>query len=221
VIKFAGLDHYQLMLDIHPSAIAARLDAVPALGAATVAQQWPGTVRIHVVERIPVVVVASGPGRWAEVDVTGRVIALVTGTTPALPELSGAGAPPALGAWWPGSPGPWARPGAGVAGVDMVAASDSPNVPSGVTAALAAVTAVPQGVRPEVLSVSIAASGGISMTVLPPSSTAGPITVDFGDGSQLARKLSALAALLTQADLAGVRSIDLTVPDRPAALTAR
>ena len=60
------------------------------------------------------------------------------------------------------------------------------------------------------------------MAVLPASVGIGrSISVDLGDGSQLAAKLTALATLLTQANLAGVAQINLTVPDRPAALTAR
>ena len=43
----------------------------------------------------------------------------------------------------------------------------------------------------------------------------------LGDGSLLGQKLTALAALLTQANLSGATGINLTVPDRPAVLTAR
>jgi hypothetical protein len=86
---------------------------------------------------------------------------------------------------------------------------------------LAAITALPAAVRSEILGVSVDASGGLSMAVLPTNIAAGSIAVNLGDGSQLARKLSALTALLGQADLSGVASVDLTVPNRPAALTAR
>jgi len=56
---------------------------------------------------------------------------------------------------------------------------------------------------------------------LPATIAVGSIAVTLGDGSQLGRKVTALATLLTQADLTGIGSIDLSVPDRPAALTAR
>jgi hypothetical protein len=59
------------------------------------------------------------------------------------------------------------------------------------------------------------------MSILPATIAAGSIPVHLGDGSQLAAKLTALTTLLAQADLSGVQSIDLTVPNRPAALTAR
>ena len=61
------------------------------------------------------------------------------------------------------------------------------------------------------------------MAVLPPTIAAGSIPVTLGDGSLLAQKLTALAALLTQANLSGATGINLTVPDRPAVpvLTAR
>jgi hypothetical protein len=59
------------------------------------------------------------------------------------------------------------------------------------------------------------------LAVVSPSPTAAAITVILGDGSQLAAKLTALVTLLAQANLAGVVQIDLSVPDRPATLTAR
>jgi hypothetical protein len=80
---------------------------------------------------------------------------------------------------------------------------------------------MPASIRPDVSQVTVGPNGQVSMSVLPATIATGSITVLLGDGSQLASKLTALTALLTQTSLSGVTSINLTVPDRPTALTAR
>ena len=103
----------------------------------------------------------------------------------------------------------------------MNASSDSSAVPSGTVAALVALQALPAAVRGEVISVSDPAGGPLTMDVLPADLAAGYIPVNLGDGSQLAAKLTSLVTLLQQINLSGVESVDLTVPSRPAVLTAR
>jgi hypothetical protein len=110
------------------------------------------------------------------------------------------------------------------------ASVDSPTVPSGAAAALAVAAAVPSSLRGEVLTITFgpgaasfagAAGGTLSMLVLPATFASGAVPVDLGDGSQLATKLTALVTLLTQGDLSGATGIDISVPNRPAVLTAR
>jgi hypothetical protein len=217
----AGLDHYNLMIDVDARAIARRLDANPFLGAARVQRRWPATVSISVKVRTPVAVMQSGSG-WATVDPTGRVLADAAQPVPGLPQLTGVGSPPAPGGWLAGSLGPAVAPGvAPGAETRMNAASDDPAVPRGAVAALVALQALSPQYRAEVVSVAAPASGSLTFSVLPANLAAGSIPVDFGDGSQLTAKLNALITLLAKADLAGVESINLTVPERPAALTAR
>ena len=225
VESLAGLDRYHLMIDVHAGAVARRLDAVPQLAGAHVVVQWPSTVRVRVIVRTPVALIEKMPAAgqaaaWLRVDVTGRVLSSSPDPAAGLPVLSGVGDPPAVGDWISGSLGPSAIPQPKPA-VDMSAASDSSDMPRGPAAALAAIAALPAAVRSDILGVSVEASGDLSMDVLPTNIAVGSIAVELGDGSQLARKLSALTALLGQADLSGVASVDLTVPDRPAALTAR
>jgi hypothetical protein len=83
------------------------------------------------------------------------------------------------------------------------------------------VAALPPALRAQVLSVTVAPGNQLRMAVLPATVASGAISVNLGDGSRLAAKLTALATLLAQANLSGVAQIDLTVPDRPATLTAR
>jgi len=219
VERVAGLDHYHLMVDISPAAITRRLDAVPSLGGARVTRSWPGTVTVAVSVRSAVAQVQAGAG-WALLDPTGRVLSIRSAQALGLPVITGAPAPPAVGQWIAGSLGPAVIPGTAPAGeAAMDAAADSVSVPRGMVAALVAMQALPAAVRPDIISVS--ASGPLSMAVLPATLAAGSIPVNLGDGSQLALKLDSLATLLTSANLSGVVSVDLTVPGRPAALTAR
>lgn len=222
VRTLAGLAHYKLMVDVDAGAIASRLDDVPQLGEARVRREWPGTVAVTVSVRTPIAIMFLASGEWAAVDATGRVLEEKTGPAPALPIMQGLPDPPAPGQWLDGSLGPDAAPGLPPAAqVDMAAASDSTTVPQGATAALAAIVALPASLRRDVISVTVGAGGSLSMTVISANQTGGSIAVSFGDASLLAQKLEALSTLLTQADLSGVASIDLSVPDRPAALTAR
>ncbi len=225
VIKAAGLDHYKLMVDVDPTKIGARLDAVPLLGAARVSRHWPGTVAIVVTVRSPLAAVAlagtgSHPG-WALLDATGRVLADVAALPAHVPVVHGLAVPPRPGDWVAGAAGPEAAPGPKLpAGVNIAAPADGPAVPRGAVAALAALQVLPRPVWAHVLSVSPGGSGSLSMEVVPVGTGRAPIPVALGDGSMLGQKMEALATLLTDQSLTGVTAINLTVPLRPAVLTA-
>jgi cell division septal protein FtsQ len=226
VRALAGLDGHLLMIHVDPAAISSRLDSDPWLGAARVARHWPSTVTVGVVVRTPIAVIGGGPGaagEWAEVDPTGRVLADVPVPPPGTPVLQGVGSAPVPGRWLVGAGGPGMAPGAlPSAGVDTAAPSDSPDMPAGAAAALAFLQALPASLRPDVTWVRASAGTGLSLAVAPPRSAAGTITVSLGDGSELQAKVAALVTLLDQADLAGVGSVDLSVPSRPAvSATAR
>jgi hypothetical protein len=205
---------------------------VPQLGAASVARQWPSTVRVRVTYRTAVasvtVAVPGGlPSKWALVDATGRVLEDSSTPPSGIPVLFVTGPLPSPGEWLPGSPGPRVPPpGAGRTVADLNAGVASPNVPVGISAALAVAAAMPASLRGEVQSISAqaiagGAGGTLSMTVLPATMASGSIPVNLGDGSELATKLTAVVTLLTQADLTGATGIDVSVPNRPAVLTAR
>jgi cell division septal protein FtsQ len=218
----AGLSHPTLMVEVHPAPVTARLDADPWLGGARVAIRWPGTVTVTVTVRAPIALVAtSTPGRsgWAQIDATGRVLADGADQSAGVPVIQVTGPVPAPGGWLPGSPGPRATPdGRATELVDMTAASDAADVPGPVGAALAVLAAMPAELRADIQTVT-ARPGVFTMVVDPPASTNSPVTVEMGDGSQLAAKASALAAMLQQADLSGVSAMDLSVPDRPSLTT--
>ncbi len=221
VVALAGLGHGNLMIHVDPAAITRRLDADPQLGGARVTKHWPGTVSIQVSVRTPVANVARSGGGWATVDATGRVLAVQAAPAVGLPVLQGNGTAPAPGQWLAGALGPAVIPGTkSSAGLDMDASSDSATLPTAPAAALAVLQSLPARLLSEVVSVTMGPNG-ISLAVLPANVAAGSVAVDLGDESQLGPKILALDALLTETNLANVVSIDLTVPDRPAVLTAR
>jgi Cell division protein FtsQ len=151
------------------------------------------------------------------------VLADLDARIPGLPVLQGVGVAPAAGQWLVGSAGPRARP-PGTSGrpqVDLSASSDSPSVPVGTAAVLGIAAALPPSVAADVSGIAAGPGGRLTMTVEPADVAVGSITVLLGDGSQLAQKLTALATMLDQGNLAGVAEINLTVANRPATLTAR
>lgn len=247
VAALSGLNGHSLMIRVNDSSVARRLDSVPNLGDAQVRTHWPGTVSIHVAVRQAVAAIqgpaAQSPPRWSEIDATGRVIAVVGQPPAGIPLLVGAGAPPPPGQWVDGSAGPDAlvpSPGRASLG-DLNAESDGPSVPEGMAAALDIAAALPARIAGSIEAIQLGPSAQsaqpaqpgqstqpgsagdqatvLSLIVAPTEGSAGPLTVALGDGSQLAAKLTALTALLTQTDLTGLTGLDLTVPDRPAALT--
>jgi hypothetical protein len=243
----SGISGRTLMVRVNDAKVERRLDAVPGLGNARVSTHWPGTVSIRVAVRTPVAVIetpsaptsapAQSPPRWSEVDSTGRVIAVVNLPPSGLPLIEGVGVPPAEGQWVPGSAGESApvATAAHPTVADLNAMSDGPSVPQGVAAALALAASLPQQIRGSVQAIEMSQPGGqngapaatsvpgrvLYLTVAPTEGSAGPLTVALGDGSQLAAKLTALTTLLTQTSLSGITGLDLSVPDRPAALTGQ
>ncbi len=221
VLAVAGLNHQKLMIDLSPAAIASRLDSDPQLGGARVSKHWPGTVTIRVSARLPLANVARAGGGWATVDATGRVLADRSAPAMGLPVLQGDGVAPAPGQWITGGLGPSVVPGTKAAkAINLNASSDGADLPSAPAAALVVLEVLPAQLPSEVVTVTVGAKG-VSLAVLPVNVAAGSIAVDLGDESQLGQKMAALDAVLTETSLANVTSIDLTVPDRPAVLTAR
>jgi cell division protein FtsQ len=65
------------MLTIDTGALVGRLDAIPAVRAATVSRSWPRGLRVHITERVPVAIVGSR-GDWKYVDATGTTFGVFT-----------------------------------------------------------------------------------------------------------------------------------------------
>ena len=220
VTAWAGVTGGTHTIDVDARAIAARLDAHPAIGGAHVARHWPGTVTISVTVRSPLAAVAVASG-YAQVDATGRVLADVTTPPVGTPVLNGVASVPSPGGWIRGTAGAAVAPGAAASALlDMTAASDAPDVPSGPAAALAFLDALPPLLRSDVTSVTVGGGKGLSLVISPPRMATGTITVLLGDGSQLQAKVAAFVSILDEGDLSGVAGLDLTVPSRPAAASS-
>lgn len=145
----AALHHPMISLDV--AALDSDLDALPWVRLATVQRSWPSTLVVRITERDPVAAIRSGPD-WAELDGTGRVLAL-TGSAPAgLPVLSGS-VPPAV------------RPG------EVVGAQ--------LRSELAVAAAVPPALRSEVAGMGPEPDGGVQLSLARPKGTTveiGPAT---------------------------------------------
>jgi len=234
----------RLMIDVEGASAAQRIERLPWVADARVERHWPSSVQISVTERKPVGVVAlpgaavgppgaavgpqaeavappgggsrtapAGGSLWALVDRTGRVLADVSQPPPGLVVLSGVGDP--------GQPGSLLAPGADPA-LDAVA-DLGPYLGQRVATVDAVGGGLEMVLRPVPgTPVPVALQGGHAATgrpAAPPAITNGP-TVVLGGADQLGAKLQALALLVNQVDLSGVRSVDLRVPQSPA-LTRR
>jgi hypothetical protein len=92
--RFAsGLRRGEPMLDIDEAAVDRAVEALPWVLQASVRREWPGRVRIRLIEREPVAVAEAEPGAMALIDNTGRVLEWLPAPPPGLPVL--AGLPPA------------------------------------------------------------------------------------------------------------------------------
>ncbi len=90
VLTASGIALGSPMIEVDTSAAAGRIEALPWVARASVAQDWPGTVTITVTERTPVAAVGSGSAAMA-VDREGRVLGPVGDRE--LPVVAGDAAP--------------------------------------------------------------------------------------------------------------------------------
>lgn len=88
--RFAsGLRTGEPMLDVDEKAADRAVEALPWVREATVRREWPGRVRIRLIEREPVAVAEAEPGALALIDATGRVLEWASAPPPGLPVLTG------------------------------------------------------------------------------------------------------------------------------------
>lgn len=174
------------LLTANISSASRAVSQLPWVAKALVRRSWPGTIAVSIVERTPVAAVAAKKGGWVLVDASGRQ--LDVSTQPAIDLVRVAGLPlvPA--------PGVLAGP-----------AYDD---------ALALAAAIPKSLRSSIQSVWPKADGNVDAIAVVPGGR--EATVRFGTADQLDTKLIALASVLERADLSGVRTIDLRVPNAPA-----
>ena len=80
----AGVPKHRALVDVDTAAVARRIRTLPWVRSVRVTKQWPATVRIDVLERVPAAAVPAAAGGWALVDGGGRVLARVGAPPPDL-----------------------------------------------------------------------------------------------------------------------------------------
>ncbi len=88
IISEAAIKYGTPLLDVDLGAVDTRVEALPWVKEARSARQWPGTLRIDVVERVPKALLPSGEGVYALIDESGVVTAKTTiDSAPDLPVI--------------------------------------------------------------------------------------------------------------------------------------
>lgn len=174
------------LLTAHLGRAASRVAELPWVQTVEVHRQWPGTVRVEVVERTAAAAVPVKAGGWVLLDASGRQLAVTPDPGPGLLHLQIPPIAPALGQ----------------------------RLDAGTSAALTLAGTVPLSLRERLLELRPAAGGAVDGTVrLRNGATAG---VRFGAPTQAAAKWLALLSVLDDADPAGIVTIDVRVPGAPA-----
>jgi cell division protein FtsQ len=186
IVDASGLQHHPPLISVDPGAVAKRVEALPFIATAQVRRHWPDGVQIAVTERVPVVQMA-GPGTsWSLLDGYGRTLqvepARLPGVVVYIVHTATAGIPPAkVGGSLPPSAGP---------GLEV-----SRTLPPAFVA--------------QVVSVTVAADGSISMAL------SSGITVMFGTDADRIAKYKDVASILASGTLHATSVIDVTVPESP------
>lgn len=89
VLAAAGIDRGDTMLTIDTGAAERRIEALPWVADATVSRRWPGMVAVKVRERTATAAVRITDTRWAEVDGSGRVLAVGDAAPEGMPAVTG------------------------------------------------------------------------------------------------------------------------------------
>jgi len=75
ILAVSGLDREPPLIDVNPGAVSRRLDRLAWVLSASVHVEWPSTVAVAVVERVPVATSHLAGGGYAVFDSTGHVLA--------------------------------------------------------------------------------------------------------------------------------------------------
>jgi cell division protein FtsQ len=186
IVAAAGLQHHPPLVSVDPGVVARRVEALPFIATAQVRRHWPDGVQIAVTERVPVIQMA-GPGTaWSLLDGHGRTLQVEPGRLAGLVvyivHTPRAGIPPGpVGHSLPPSAGP---------GLEVC-------------------RTLPPAFVGQVVSVTVAADGSISMAL------DSGINVLFGTDAERTAKYTDIATILAHGTLDATSTIDVTVPESP------
>ncbi|MGH8997712.1 MAG: cell division protein FtsQ/DivIB [Acidimicrobiales bacterium] len=193
VLSASGLDQDPPMIDVNAGRVAARLEALPWVERATVSLHWPDGVTVALTERTAVAA-AHGPSGWAELDPTGRVLAVSPSQPPGLVTLVSAAQPAGPGRTLSGARACLAVAAALPAAFKSMVTAVSPSPGGGVDLALADGVGVVLGVPTQLpakfediaslLAGANLASGSVIDVTVPPSPEVAPPTPTSGSTSR-------------------------------------
>jgi cell division protein FtsQ len=194
VVQAAGVSIGDSLLNIDTAAASAKIESLDGIDEVTVVKRWPRTLKITVIERVPVAAVAmdsrgiggvsAGREAWLLVDRSGTVLREVT-DPPRLPRISSSV----------------------VAGRRV----GPQQISADAKAAVALVAAMPKRALNRLDAISGSAGVVTGEVVIDRRR----IVVEFGRPVDVEAKGKALLAVLDRADLDRLERIDVTVPDIP------
>ena len=135
----SGIDDHQPMTEVDAASVSRRLSRLAWVLRSRVSREWPGTVRIRVVERTATAVTSDDAGGLVLVDRSGRVLERAAARPPGLPLVEGIPTP--------GGPGTRVAP----------EAAD----------ALEVAASLPAGLGARVGTVALGATGGVELRLVP------------------------------------------------------
>jgi cell division protein FtsQ len=205
VLAASGLADHPPLLDIDSGVEEARIEALPWVAKAQVVRHWPDSVAVTVTERTVVAQIPRTHG-VALVDDTGRVLAWSTSAQPGLVDL--------VTSIIPGRPGTTLSAGQSVERSAGRSIDGPAGGPSGLKAQLEVAGRLPPVLIGRVVQVEVTGGDQIDLSMT------GGITAVLGPPDELEAKFEALAAVLAGANLAGVGTINVTVPEQPTTIQA-
>jgi cell division protein FtsQ len=185
IVTAAGLLHHPPLVSVDPGPVAARVESLPFIASAQVTRHWPDGVTIAVTERKPIVAMAGPAPAWSTLDGYGRTLAVTPGK-PVLPVLI------VIATTGPVPPAPVGR---------TIAPAADPG--------LAVARTLPPAFAGQVVSVTVAADRTVTLAL------SSGLVVLLGTVSDLTAKYEDVAAIIANAQLRGVHTIDVTVPQSP------
>jgi cell division protein FtsQ len=93
ILQVSGLDRDPPLIEVNTAAMERRIERLPWVAKASVQVDWPSTVTVAVVERIPVATSLLPGGGYALVDSSGRVLADQAPRPSGLPLITAPGIP--------------------------------------------------------------------------------------------------------------------------------
>jgi cell division protein FtsQ len=186
IVAAAGLQGHPPLISLNPGEVAGRVETLPFIASAEVERHWPDGVQIAVTERIPVLQMAGPVASWSVLDGDGRTLSVGPGRLPGLVVLivhtRTGGVPPA----------PVGR-----------------SLPPSAAAGLLVSRSLPRAFAAQVVSVTVAPNGAISLAL------DSGITVLIGSGTDLTAKFEDVAAVLAHGSLHPTSTVDVSVPEAP------